>query len=317
MYSRAPYKHDFEQTITTDAEGVAVDRAFLAHYHIPAAKAVAADSDGILPFTDIGAQAKSITDGFTQPAVPRNVQIDGSAANMTGNVKIYGTNFAGAAINETIALDGTTAQDGNLAFASVDKVDLPVQTNPPAKQKATVAVTAGASAAGDSVLTFTAAALGENSPKDITVTLAAEDNTTAEVAAKIAAALNVDGDFAAHFVAASAEANVTIESRIYAAQDVTIDLTVKTAGDPNITVDAIDVDTVAGVAPDQVSIGWGDKFGIPYKLYADELVILKLFDKAVDTGGTLANSATVLESNTFDPNGAPDGLKDIDLYVIV
>jgi len=27
----ASYKHDFGQTITTDAEGVGVDRAFLAH----------------------------------------------------------------------------------------------------------------------------------------------------------------------------------------------------------------------------------------------------------------------------------------------
>lgn len=65
-----------------------------------------------------------------------------------------------------------------------------------------------------------------------------------------------------------------------------------------------------------VDVGWGDLYGIPYKLTADELVILKLFNNATDAG-TVANSATVLESNTYDPNGTPDGLKDIELYIIV
>ena len=63
-------------------------------------------------------------------------------------------------------------------------------------------------------------------------------------------------------------------------------------------------------------VGWGEKFGLPYKLYADELVILKLFNKAVDAA-TIVNSATALESNTADMAGTPDGLKDIDLYIIV
>ena len=302
--------------IKTDVPGIAIDRAFGAHYHIPAASAAAESDTAVMALTALGAEASSVATGFTNPAVPRNVKVDGSAANMTGNVKVYGTNFAGAAINETIALNGTTARAGNLAFKIITKVDLPARTNTPAKQKATVAVTAGASGAGDSVLTFTAAALGDDSPKDITVTLAAEDNTTAEVAAKIAAALNADEDFTAYFVAASTEANVTIESKTYAAQDETINLVVKTAGDPNITVGAIDVDTVAGVAEDKVSIGLGKKFGIPYKLTADELVIIKLFDNTADTG-TVTPDADELEKNVIELNGTPDGLKDIDLYIVV
>ena len=64
------------------------------------------------------------------------------------------------------------------------------------------------------------------------------------------------------------------------------------------------------------AIGWGDKFGLPYKLEADEQVILKLFNKSADTG-SVTNSETNLELNTFDPNGSPDGLKDIDLYIVV
>lgn len=315
-FYRALYKRDFGQQISTDAEGVGVPRAFLARYRITAADAAAESDTAVMALAALGAQASSVATGFADPAVPRNVKVDGSAANMAGNVKVYGTNFAGDAINETIALNGTTANAGNLAFKTITKVDLPARTNTPAKQKATVAVTAGASGAGDSVLAFTAAALGDDSPKDITVTLAAEDNTTAEAAAKIAAALNADEDFAAFFVAASAEANVTIESKSYADQDATINLTVKTAGDPNITVAAIDVDTVAGVAEDKVSVGLGKKFGIPYKLPADELVILKLFDNAADTG-TVTADANELEKNVIALNGTPDGLKPIDLYIIV
>ena len=71
-----------------------------------------------------------------------------------------------------------------------------------------------------------------------------------------------------------------------------------------------------GVPYDQISVGWGDIFGLPYLLYADELVVLKLFDKAVDTGTVVADNDEI-EENTFDPTGTPDGEKDIDLYIIV
>lgn len=207
IYSRAPYKHDFGQTITTDAEGVAVDRAFLAHINIP--KPVAADSDGMVDgaecTTGEDAEPLVITTFAKQPDWPRNIVVtvaattDGDVA--AGDIVVTGLNFAGEEITETHAVTaGTPATfTGTVAFKEVTSVEVPVQ----------------------------------------------------------------DGG--------------------------------------SVTVD----------------VGWGDKFGIPYKLYADELVILKLFDKAVDTGGTLANSATALESNTFDPNGTPDGQKDIDLYIIV
>jgi galactitol-specific phosphotransferase system IIB component len=65
-----------------------------------------------------------------------------------------------------------------------------------------------------------------------------------------------------------------------------------------------------------IDIGWGMIFGLPYKLYADELVILKLFNKSVDAATVVAD-ATDIEKNTVDMAGTPDGVKDIDLYVIV
>jgi hypothetical protein len=312
---RAPFKYSADKKISTDS-GIPIDQAHIAHYRVAAEDATAESDTAIMATTALGATAASVTTGFTNPSVPRNVKVDGSASNMTGNVKVYGTNFAGDAINETIALTGSTAAAGNLAFKTITKVDLPARTNTPAKQKATVAVTAGASAAGDSVLTFTAAALGDDSPKDITVTLTADDNTTAEVATKIVAALNADEDFAAHFVAAAADANITIESKVYAAQDATLNLTVKTAGGPNITLGSIDVDTVGGVAEDKVSVGIGKKFGIPYKLAADEQVILKLFGNAADSG-TVTADADELEKNVITLSGTPDGANQIDLYIVV
>ena len=65
-----------------------------------------------------------------------------------------------------------------------------------------------------------------------------------------------------------------------------------------------------------VDVGWGVIFGLPYKLYADELVLLKLFNKAVDAATVIADAADV-EKNTIDMAGTPDGTKDIDLYIIV
>ena len=72
---------------------------------------------------------QSIVDNFTSPDVPRNVTIKGvmAGATLTGNVKIYGLNADGANITETIALNASTEVVGNLAFAKVTRVDLPVR----------------------------------------------------------------------------------------------------------------------------------------------------------------------------------------------
>jgi len=300
--------------IKTDAGNFAVDRSFLAHYHISEEDAAAESDVAVLAPTALGAEAATVETGFTDPAVPRNVKVDGSASNMTGNVKVYGTNFAGEAINETIALSGVTAVAGNLAFASITKADLPARTNTPAKQKGTIEVTRGAQGEGATVFTFTSVATGD--PFDVEVDFLSTDDTVAEAATKLAAGLNADEDFAAAWLAAAAGANVTIESKTYAAQDATLNLVVKTAGDSAITLGSMTVDTVSGVAEDKVSVGIGKKFGIPYMLTADELVIVKLFDNAADTGAVTPD-ADELEKNVIALNGAPDGLKPIDLYILV
>ena len=309
-----PYKHYFGQRITTDGEAAA-DRSFIAHYSIAAADASAESDDGVLAATDLDATAKSVTVGISNPAVPRNVKVKGNASGINNDVKVYGTNFAGEAIDETITPNGTTAGAGALAFKTITKVDLPVADHTEAKQKTTSAVSA-ATGAGEVTLTVTAAVFGTPATRDVTFTLAASDVvSTTTAAAAVAAALNADPVVGAHFTAASATANVTMEAKVAAPQDATINLVVKTIGDTGLTIGTITVNTVTGVR-DRISVGWGKKFGIPYKLSADELVIVKLFNNAADSG-TVTNDATDIEKNVIALNGTPDGLKPIDLYIIV
>lgn len=208
LYSMAAYKHDYGQKITTDAEGVEVDRAFIAHVHIP--KPVAADSNGMVDGAECttGAEAEPlvITEFDAQPDWPRNIVVTLAADTAdhvaAGNIIVKGINFAGEEITETHTVTADTAGTftGSIAFKKVTSVTVPIQ----------------------------------------------------------------DGD--------------------------------------SVTVD----------------VGWGNKFGIPYKLVADEQVILKLFDNSAENG-TITADAEDREKNvyTLHSNTSPDGTKDIDLYIIV
>lgn len=198
-----PYNHKKGQKIQTDAAGVSVDHAFLAHFHIDAADAVGADVDGIHAALD-GAAHVAVKTGIANPAVPRNVTA--TAGGTAGSIKaiqvvITGTNYADEEITETLpafTVDTAGTVAGTKAFKTITQIDIPAHD------------------------------------------------------------------------AASAT----------------------------------------------TSIGWGDIFGLPYLLYADELAIVKLFNKTVDAATVVADSAD-LEKNTFDLAGTPDGLKDIDIYLIV
>jgi len=205
-YSRASFKHDYGQTITTDAAGVEIPRAFLAHLHIPAPKA--ADPDGMVDGAECttGEEAEPlvITEFLAQPDFARNITVTVAATTAghvaAGNIVVAGKDMSGAAISENLSVTADTPATitGSLAFASVTSVTVPVQ----------------------------------------------------------------DGD--------------------------------------SVTID----------------VGWGKKFGIPYKLATSALAILKLFDGSADTG-TVTASATTLAENVIALNGAPNAAKHIDLYLIV
>ncbi|MGI6751091.1 MAG: hypothetical protein ACOX4U_00500 [Anaerovoracaceae bacterium] len=291
---------------------MATDRAFLGHYTV---KPAAETNDGILAAADLGAQAKTIEEGFNKPDIPRNIKIKGNASGISGNVKIYGTNFADEAIEEEIAADGTDAKSGNLAFKTVTKATLPVEHNAEAKQKTTSAVT-GITKEGEVTLTVTAAVFGIPATRDISLTLSSDDaSTTTTVATAIKETLNADEIVGAHFVVTSSSANVIMEAKKAAPQDNTINLVVKSAGDTGLVIGTITKNTVTG-SKDRISIGWGKKIGLPYTLPADELVILKLFDNAADAG-TVTEDGEDIEKNVYSIAGTPNGTKALSLYTIM
>ena len=119
-----PYKYDRGQKIK--AEGGPVDMSFLAHVELSAAQTVAADADGVAEIT-MGTSKKTVTTGLAAMPCARNLTVVGTAAGITGTLKVTGTNMAGETIEESFTLNGTTAQTGNMAFASVTKVEVPVR----------------------------------------------------------------------------------------------------------------------------------------------------------------------------------------------
>lgn len=296
--------------IKTDAGNFAVDRSFLAHY---STKPAAASTVNVLPFTKLSATAQAGVIVTKVADVPRNVQVDANNSGVKKAIKIYGTNFAGEAIDETITTNETTAVAGTKAFASITKVDLPVEHNTGAKHKSTVAVTASTTA-GASVLTFVSAATGE--AYDITCTFdATQAASTTAAAARIVAVLNADTKFKAAYTATASTADILIERKINENSDDTINLTVKDNGDGDLALGTINKTTVTGKC-DEVSIGWGSSIGIPYKLTAAELVIANLFNNA-DDAGSVTKDAANLEKNVFAVAGTLDGTAPVDLYIIV
>lgn len=139
-------------------------------------------------------------------------------------------------------------------------------------------------------------------PRNITVSVAA--TTAAHIAA---GTVKVEG---INFANEAISENFTVTADTATVSPLVGDLAFKKV--TKVTIPVQDGDSVT------FDVGWGVKFGIPYKLYTDELVILKMFNKAVEeTQGTIVADATDLEKNVYYPNGTPDGSSDIDLYILV
>jgi hypothetical protein len=300
--------------IKTDAEGVVIDRAFLAHFQVAAADAVAAHDDGVRLVTLGAAAQAAITTGITNPAVPRGLSIVGNVAGVAGNVVITGTNYAGEEIEETLALNGVTTVNGAKAFKTVTNISAPAETHTSAAQTETIEVTAACSTTGDLPVAITAAALGADSPLIVTVPVTVAMNTVTLVAAAVVAGLNGDAKFAAAFAASNEAGVITVAAKVPAANDATLAVAF-TVGATGITVGA-STNGTAGVAYDVVKVGWSDKLGLPFKL-AHNTVIRTYHDNTVEgTDPTVAVSAAALESNTIDLNTALNG-KVVDVYLIV
>lgn len=89
----------------------------------------AASATAVHAAVTLGAGTTTVTTGFTQPDVPRNLTIKGNASGIAGNVVLNGLAEDGSSISETVALSGSTEVVGNKAFASIASAVFPAKTN--------------------------------------------------------------------------------------------------------------------------------------------------------------------------------------------
>lgn len=312
--NRAGRKHNFEGYLTTDAGGLVVDQALLAHIHLE--EPAATDADGIAVLTQVVA-ASSVTAGLANPDVPRALSIVSNKSNGAGNVKIYGTNYADEAIDETLALNGVTPRDGAKAFKTVTKVDLPAQVNAPELQVETATAAGTVTTTGNAAVTVTSALFAE----DVVVAVpVVENDDAAAIALAIRTALAANAEITAHFTVSGADAAVILTAKAAAANDTTLNIAIDDGegegASAGVTTAATSANTTPGVAPDVVTVGWNDKLGLPYLLGHNTILAVYLDNTKEANAATVTVSATAIESNTIDLHSALDG-SAVDIYLIV
>lgn len=82
------------------------------------------------------------------------------------------------------------------------------------------------------------------------------------------------------------------------------------------TVTKIDLPVETNAGTDTVSVGFGDKLGIPFKLTHNTVLSTHVDNTLEGTPATVTVDAAAIENNTLDPNTALSG-KVVDAYIIV
>lgn len=126
-----PFDAKKGQRIKTDAPGVSVDQAFLAHIRVVAASAILGVAAAALAAVVSTAQQQVITVGLTSPAYPRNVTATagGTATDIKAiQITVVGTNFADEVISEILpafTVDTAGTVTGSKAFKTITSVTIP------------------------------------------------------------------------------------------------------------------------------------------------------------------------------------------------
>lgn len=315
MAIKTPYDPSMGQIIKTDIPGLSLDRAFLAHFKVAAGDAPATSNDAVHSAVNLDASEQpAITSGIVSPAVPRNILAKGNLSGVAGNVVITGTNYSGETITETIPLNGASAVEGNKAFKTVTNISLPAQTHTPTAQVETVVVATGASTAGTLVVRVTAAGITE-SPVDVNCAVVDTDDSAEDVAAKVISALAANDDVSGFFNVSGTGANVVLTAKGPAANDETLAITLQDADSTSVTFGESG-STTPGVPYDTVSIGWGDKLGLPVKLPHNTVFLNCLNGVRVENLATVGVDSSSIELNTVDMYSALDG-SAVDVYLIL
>jgi len=168
--------------------------------------------------------------------------------------------------------------------------------------------------AGDATVTVTAEGL-EGGSKAISVSVSQGD-TEDEVAEKIRIQLAADDDITALFAVGGEGADIVLTMLGYEANDDTLNIALADDTCDGINTAAESTPTAAGIPVDTISVGWGDKLGLPYKLPHDTVLVAYLDNAREDTAPTVATDEDNIEGNTVDLESALDG-SAVDVYLIV
>jgi hypothetical protein len=309
-----PYNHKKGQRIQTNVDGVAVDRAFVAHIHIPEPAAAAADSIATII---LGAEAQALTEGFENPDYPRALVVKANVSSVTGTVKITGLNFAGETIDESFTLNGQTAQNGSKAFKEITKIELPVRVHTPVAQVETATAAGTVTQAGNAKVTVTSALFTE--PVVVAVPVEAEDGAN-DIAAAIRTALAANETISEHFTISGEDAVVILTAKVPAANDATLNIAIADGegegASQGVTTAATSANTTAGVPYDIVKIGWNDKLGLPYRLSHNTVLAAYLDNTLESNTPAVTVDADDIEDNTIDLHSSLNG-DDVDIYLLV
>lgn len=118
-----PFNPNAGQTMQTDIPGVAIDRAFVAHYQCTPA---ALDDDWYVVSVDMKVGAYTLAHSSPGDGCAHNITLVRTAtstADTPGTITIVGTNLAGAAISEVLTPGASGATvSGTKAFATVTSI---------------------------------------------------------------------------------------------------------------------------------------------------------------------------------------------------
>jgi hypothetical protein len=282
-----------------------------------AEEAAAADADAIHAAVTLGAAAASVTTEFTDPPCPRNVSMTPSANMGTAKkVKVYGLNADKEEITEELTFASAGAVLGAKAFASVTKIDLPIQEHAPAAQVETATAAGTVTTAGNAAVVVKSALFGEDETIDVPVAL---NDDAAAIALAIRTALAANAVVAEHFTVGGADAAIILTAKVAAANDDTLNIAIDDGtGDgasEGVTTAATSTNTTPGVPPDTLTIGWGDKLGLGMKMAGAHHLATKLGTSAEANAPAFATSATAIDGNTIDLNTALDGSAVETLFI--
>lgn len=192
-----------------------------------------------------------------------NAEVIVTAVGMTGTPKTVNAAVVEGTLQvetATAALDGaaiTTSGDAEVIVTangmdnSPKSVAVAVTAGVLQVETAEVVGTIGPAGAGNAEVIVTADGMG-NSPKTVTVAVANDDSAEI-VAGKIRDALGLDADVSAFFTISGAGTYVVLTAKTKAANDATMNISIDNDTCTGLTPAPTSVDTVAGVAPDDVN----------------------------------------------------------------